>query len=196
MSNEYEQKIYDFFTKPDNFKSMHDVHDKYEMVNRLLVEDFWDEVKTELTDSFDQSVWNVGMSNDRSYRWNKLWLYKTAWCDGSNYPVLAIAVENHKVGQHPYIGIHFHFDRKEFKAGEIHDKLFPLLEDNSFVKDKNQQYWPAHKYLPFTHIGYQELDNLLPTNREGYIKTVIGEYQEIVDVAAEAIDEAMELRVE
>lgn len=181
MISDYEKEVYQFFTKPDNFETMLKVADHASEVTKKLIEDFWTELKEKIASTLkeEDNDWIVGFSDNMSYRWNKLWVYKRSWCGEESLPVISVGFEELQPKRLPYIGVHIWNDSKKYNSTVIKENVIALDEEENYDTDSNK-YWAIWKTLSFNLWDIDSLKQLLPENREETYSILIKDVKDLL----------------
>lgn len=190
MKSEYETKMYEFYTKNENFETMLHVAEQAEWVSQQVIRSFWEDVKQELNATMQEKdkEWIVSFSNygDWNTRWLKLQVYRQEWYLSDEYPIVSIAAEDLHLNRNPYVGVTVNNDSKSIDGAGLKSAIKDLEVLKDYQSDSNA-YWARWKHFDFRHYGFDSLTQLLPENRETTISNVVSEFETLIDLTADHI---------
>ena len=192
MKSQYEEEIYQFFTKPENFETMVAVAAHTDTVTNRIIREFWDSLKNDLEKVFSgkEGNWVVAYSGNFNERYCKLWVYCAAWLRTPNYPLISVAFEDFHYGEHPFIGIHLNIEQEVYDSGFLKEKIGAL--PNLSLENSNNAYWICRRYFPFNFTQYKNLVGMLPDRRKAIIDNMVTEAVTIADCLTPVVDEIVE----
>ena len=72
----FEEEIYLYLTKPENFETAAEVYQQFPKVRETLILDFWNEAKEQLESLVGvQRKWTIGLSEEVISQDSSLWIY-------------------------------------------------------------------------------------------------------------------------
>lgn len=191
--NKYEEAVFEFFTKPENFETMIRVNEHADRVMKKVIEDFWEALRKSLQQKFKskEEDWVVTYSGDFEERYCKLWIYRDSWLNRNHRsrPIMAVAFENLHLGEKPFLGITPDADSKLYRPESLKSVIQSLPETENYTKNSNK-WWACWVYFSLNFGQTSNLVNILPDNRENYITEFTEEairLTEILDKEAETI---------
>ncbi|MGB3780348.1 MAG: hypothetical protein WA960_18435 [Tunicatimonas sp.] len=192
MKNDYEDEVYQFFTRPDNFETMVAVAAHTDTVTNRIIREFWDSLKLRLDETFRRKGegWQVGYSGNFTERYCKLWVYRAAWLTTPNYPLVSVAFEDLHYGEYPFVGIHLNIDQEVYDPGLLKERIG--TPPNLSLENSNNAYWIGRRYFPFNFTQQKNLVEILPDCRVAIIDNLVTEAVTIADGLTPVVDEIIE----
>lgn len=191
--NKYEDAVFEFFTRPENFETMIRVNEHADRVMKQIVKDFWEALREQLQEGFrhKDKDWVIKYSGDFEERYCKLWIYRESWLtrNDRSRPIMAIAFENLHLGEKPFLGITPDAVSKLYKSDSLRSDIQSLPEIDNYTKNSNK-WWACWVYFSLNFGQTSNLSNILPDNRDNYITELTEEairLTEILDKEAETI---------
>ena len=139
----YQTEIYEFLTQRENFENMLKVREKYDIVRKQLLDEFWDMVreKTELLLN-DKNKWSVYLY-DLDGDYPRCFISKKAWIKNDN-EAIAVGWMRKKLKANPFFGVWLNEDTKELDFDKIraHGKKLEALKGF----DTTGEWWVGWKY--------------------------------------------------
>lgn len=168
----YEDEMYKFVTNTENFESVCDLVDQFQIVKQRLREDFWREVKDTLQQELERfNGWNILMSeelNSKAY----LLLYREDFCFEKGYEAkVGIRIEH--LLDVPWFGLFVRRDWASFNFPEIWAKAKELKSPNFKLGNINGYWWPLYNILPYNFSQTKDIKFLIPDRREVMVKEVV-----------------------
>lgn len=172
--SKFDQKAFEFLTKPDNWDIAKDIYDKMTFIREQLVKEFWNAVMAEVKKKIDlsqwvpyekddvvgieHSSWKTSFSVEFGRMYSDVWL--GIWCDSASPKLQA-------------------------KYKEIAIQLKSV--EKKLTKTDATSY-PAWFYLGDNFSQWTTLDKLLPSNRTKMVESYSSMLITIKDVVKPVID--------
>lgn len=163
--NKIEKDIFNFLTKPENFKLMASLRDQYVDIHRELIIGFWNSVKQKIRLKIKNSDWIIWEDlhdfTEENYfdTYSSLSLCKKKYIvtQEDDYPLICVAWENLHSDTH--IGLWVNNVSKVLDLTRVkeHVKLLDVAKEYG----SNKGYWPLVEYdLNFKNSN--DLEKILP----------------------------------
>ena len=184
MRNEYEEKIFDFYTQGDNFKTMVQVANAFPAVANKLIRLFWNDVLIALRSKYSEQEWEVGFSSSNfDDRFNKLWVYRKSWALEENLPKIAIGFENLQLDKHCWVGIFMSNGIKDHNLDAFRNEMRTLPELNGYKHDSNN-WWVKWESLSPLITKRDQIHFLSNDDRQASINSAVNQvdtFMKIID---------------
>ena len=182
----YEKELYDFLTKPENFKGMMLAVAQAEMVKRNLLREFWDEFEKALTLKFQSKPdWEVIIVNKSAHPidW-KMRIFKTNWNHQNPMEVCwGWEFENGKL----FYGLINNQDQPRHIS--IREKLDAVQVDwKRDLTGRPTAWYPAWNWEGLTITTNEAYDQLLPDARKARIEDNVKTTDSFLEAIAPTID--------
>lgn len=164
----YQDEIFNYLTKKDNFFSAYEIPQIFPEVKNTLIEKFWRAVKNSLEELTKETNWEIGMSEN---------IFKT-------YSSLSIGLDKRfgvayeELHGQTYYGLWIDFDDKKLDRPKINEYASKIEAINWMKKSK----W----YLGWTSTGanfnnIETLKRILPDNRDDYAKELANQLFDLAE---------------
>jgi hypothetical protein len=145
----YDEKIFDFLTKPENWTVAREVNNKIETIKGKLIKDFWSEVQAEVRQKLISDEWNCDNNEEpalvlKRTTWNNLFAVKygditaRAWLAIWSNPDSTKSLETYSTMCEIFREVDKRLDRSD-------DRKYPRW---TYTKDHFAQYECIDKILP------------------------------------------------
>ncbi|MEQ9099975.1 MAG: hypothetical protein RIF36_00400 [Imperialibacter sp.] len=193
-SNKYEDKIYEFFSMEENFKTMVKVASHLDVVSKRLIREFWELLKEQLKEKMkeERRDFIVDFSGRFDDKWTKLWIYKKEWPTDKNGPLIAVAFQALDYGGRPFVGIFVDIENNQYKT----DSIKSLLRGKKKLKDYDSNdpddpWWVIWQMFPFEFTSHEKLYEILPETRQSALDKVIAVAFDMLDAIEEEMPTAL-----
>ncbi|MEM6644112.1 MAG: hypothetical protein AAF616_14115 [Bacteroidota bacterium] len=191
MKTEYEEKVFEFFTKEQNFSAAARIADQLGEIALELVKNFWHDLANKLDKVKDPwgDGWRIKMTEKYEQRYSGLEVTHRDWMIGSD-ALVAIRFEDLHYTRYPYIGFWINRDLEvKVSYNNIYDEIRALNELKEYEHDSHQ-WWMKWKRLSYIGFDtYQKLEGIIPANRSDTIDRCISEVVTLKDLATDQITE-------
>ena len=161
----YQDEIFEYFTKKENFISAYEIYQQYpEIKNKLLVE-FWNLVKINLECVSKDAAWNVELSEDVFYKYSRIDL----WTNELIYP------RYHALSGKLAIGLLIDIEHDNFSnldRGKI-DNYSKSLETLTDIK--RYPWWLGWAQTNHDFDNIETLKRILPELRDDFANELADE---------------------
>jgi hypothetical protein len=182
MTNPHKDKIYEFFSTPENFETMVKVSKRVDEVSHRVIQEFWDEVIKELKKTFREkdSDWVVNFSDVYKAQYCKVQLYRKSWVYNDKR-VIGFAIQSIHYGDQPFIGTVIDANCKAFDVENIQNETNKIEHPSLYKLKPKGPWWSKTRSLPFGFGQYEDLQHILPSNRDNALATVVNEFVVLVE---------------
>lgn len=172
--NEYENKLYDFLVKEENFKNMSLVVEQFEMVRKQLIYSFWNEViersKAKLLEGNDSLKWQCEFNQEGlKSGYFKPYFYLPEWKNAKGEQDICVSWDNN-AAEGWWYGIMLNYHQPY--QGIIRKELTRLPRDwaKGITVKPNDAWWPYFKIMGLDLNNHNDLKRILPIIRDGLIE--------------------------
>jgi hypothetical protein len=151
----YQDEIFNYFTKKDNFFSAYEIYQLFPEIKNTLIEQFWLTVKKSLEVLAKETDWEIEMSDNISETYSKLRI----WVDDN------FGVCYEKLHDQTYYGLWINFDNKMLDRLKINAYAADLKAINTMNKS---QWWLGWSYIAANFNNIETLKRILPGNKDDY----------------------------
>jgi hypothetical protein len=184
--SDYEKGIFEFFSKPENFKNMLKVASHVEFVKSKALELFWNQVILELNNLNHIKKYSITKLRDIHDYNSRIIIFDNEWPLLTNdLPVVAVGIERLSE-RTPYWGVWINrsvtSNKPEYYdslSNEIRKKL--LINNFKFDKDNNWCVWKNLNTLDFNDIN--SFLRILPSSESNNLALEIA--TEVINYAEE-----------
>lgn len=184
MITSYEKALYEFYPDEENYETFAKIADQASNIGDKLVKDFWSEVITQLREQIKnwEGTWTVLPPKNHNERYANIKIVNSEWKDDSGETVMAICYEYLHFGDNPYVGLWFNNILKDkYDVGSIFSEIRNLEGLKEYKHDSNL-FWIKWKYLSFALITYENLQKIIPSNRETTLQAALLEAEALKDL--------------
>ncbi len=164
----YQDEIFNYLTKKDNFFSAYEIYQTFPGVKNTLIKQYWLSVKDELTELSEKTDWKIEISED---------VFET-------YSFLGIRINDsfyvayEKLHGQTYHGLWIDYNNKQLDRTKINEYA-SNIESINWMKKNN--YWLG---LTLTGTNFDSIDTLkkiLPDNRVDFAKELATSLYKLAD---------------
>lgn len=175
----FNEKSYDFFTQPDNWKIASEISEKVNYVQGRLLKEFWTKVKETILSKMDNREWKLDMSENLYEPYSNLSISKASWNElfGLGFEELESAT---------YIGVWYDFDSKR-----VEPTLYDKIANDIKIMDKRMvktDWWPGYYLTGDNFSQSSTIEKILPSNRDALVKKYVDMLFELQQKAQPIID--------
>lgn len=188
MKDKYNEAVYDFFTEPDNFRTMVDVASHRDGLTKKIIQDFWSDVKTLIEVKLPKGRgWKVEFEKP----YEDFWIYNKSWGGIGDDAVVSIGIDDISYGGKPNVAILVDNYNTLFNFKKIARSLRDIPELDKY-DDINDPMWIKWQFLPFDFAEHKNLVEILPATKQPALDKVV----EIIFDMLNAIKDQVPLIVE
>ena len=174
MRNDYEEKIFEFYSDQENLKTMVEVVEAFPKVANRIIEEFWLAVREQLQANYPtKEGWIVGFSNSEfAHGVNKLWVYHKDWAEDSGYPLMAVAFEELHLHKDTFVGVFLHHESIAYDALKLRETIISIPELSNFYADNKNKWWAKREFLSPKVTSKQMLPQLVSDEKDDVINSI------------------------
>ena len=181
MKSAYDTALYDFYTSEENYPVFAKIANEAPRIAEALVREFWKAAEIALAERAKKwdGNWYILPPAKFEERYAGINIAHESWKETDGNVLVSIRTEDIHYGRHPSIGI---WCNQDYSGVYDYNKIvarFRAFEALSEYIQNNNEWWAKWKYLPFHFKDYQELEKLIPSNRDTAIKDLIDEVEAI-----------------
>ncbi len=152
----YEEEIFNYLTKKENFISAHEIYEKFPGIKEKLIKEFWYEVKNSLDEKRKGTDWKVDFDHDEPEI--KLYFDKSIYV---GFEGLYDKKPNY------YLYVYYEKNKKldRVKINKYASNIKVIDEENWEKEKEGTHYW---KYLEDDFSNINTLKRILPENRKDF----------------------------
>ena len=174
MTTKYDEAMFDFLTKADNFSFAFEVSENFDLVKNKLIEDFWIEIKKHIEEKVkkENKSWKIEQTKIKegelhlgfSWQNNQVKVMLQLWKKRDVYYGLWVNTESGQV------------DIKKFRENEQLEEIRKKRE----MTDKYEK-WPCATNSILDFNKQADLEKILPTNRQNLVLKLVNTLFELTE---------------
>ena len=174
MTTKYDEAMFEFLTKADNFSFAFEVSENFDLVKNKLIEDFWIEIKEHIEEKVkkENKSWKIEQTAVKpqdlhlgfSWQNGQVKVMFQLWKKRDVYYGLWINTENEQV------------DIKKFRENKALEKIRRIRE----MHDKYEK-WPCATNSILDFDKRADLEKILPTNRQNLVLELVNTLFELTE---------------
>lgn len=153
----YEEEIFNYLTKKDNFFSAYEIYQTFPTVKNSLIEEFWKAVKSSLEDISKEKDWQIEISDNIFETYSSLNIYVSS----SN----ELSVSYEKLHSQTYFGLWIDNEDKSLERAKINEYASRIEQLDGMRKSN---YWLGWSSTGSNFDNIETLKKILPNNKNEF----------------------------